>query len=257
MMLKPEIIGFVCNWSLPTGVDVACPSEIKGYPKIHIIRVMCVGRIDPAMVLDAFAKGADGVLVIGCPSPDCHYVEGNLQAEKKIKMQKKLLALTGLEPDRLRIDWACATEAVVFATIINDFRNQVIKLGHSPLSGEKKDEKVLLNVLAAKNAAADFRLRVLTGREKELIEGMNVYGETTPQGEFDELLDEVVETEFFQQKIQLLTTQKPWSVTELTAIMDVQPTTVLRHIVDMRKKGVIVLDHVEKTTPFYRALEVT
>jgi len=255
-MFKPEIIGFVCNWSLPKGVDVASPPGIKGYPKMHVVRVMCAGRIDPVIVLDTFARGADGVIVISCPSPDCHYIEGNLQAENRFKMLKKLLSLTGLEPDRLRLDWAYATEIEPFATIVDDFRNQVIKLGQSPLSGEKPDKKILLNVLAAKNAAADFRLRTLTGREEELVQVANVYGETIPQEQFDDLLYEIVEEEFFQRKIHILTKQKPLSVKELAAIMDAKPTTVLRHIVDMRRKGMIILDHIEKTAPLYKALEV-
>lgn len=256
MIFRPKIIGFICNWSLPKGVEMTSPPAIQGYPKMHVVRVLCVGRIDPVIVLDTFAKGADGVLIIGCPSPDCHFLEGNFQAEKKIKMLKKLLSLTSLEPKRLQLDWAYATEVEPFSKIVDAFRNQVTMLGQSPLAKEKPDEKVLLNVLAAKNAAADFRLRVLTGREKELTEAVNVYGENIPQREFDDLLDEIVEVEFIRHKIHLLTKQKPLSVKKLAAIIDMKPSLVLRHIVNLRRKGMISLDSVEETTPLYKALEV-
>ena len=256
MMFRPKIIGFICNWSLPTGVEIARSSTIHGYPKIRIVRVMCVGRIDPAIVLETFAKGADGVLVIGCPPPDCHYIEGNLQAERQIKMLKNLMSLTGLEPERLRLDWAYASEIERFAKIINDFRNQVTVLGPSPLAGERPDTDILLNIKAANAAAEDFRLRVLVGRERELTEKENVYGEKISQEEFDVLLHEITKAEFIRHKIHLLTKKKPMSVKEIATITDMKPALVLRHIVNMRRKGMITLDHVDRTTPLYKALEV-
>ena len=72
-MSKPKIIGFMCNWSLPTEVILAGTSRIQGYPKIHIVPVMCLGRVDPAFVIRAFEMGADGVLFGGCHPGDCHY----------------------------------------------------------------------------------------------------------------------------------------------------------------------------------------
>lgn len=256
MTFRPKIVGFVCNWSLPPELKITSTSEIHGYPKMHVVRVMCVGRIDPVIILETFAKGADGVLIIGCQPPDCHYIEGNLQAEQKVKMVKRLVSLTGLEPERLWLDWSNATEVGNFATIVDDFRNQVIMLGQSPLARENPDGKVLLNVLAAKNAAADFRLRVLAGREKELIEDVNVYGEKISQQDFDDLLGEIVREEFIRHKIHLLIKQKPLSVKQLAVVINMKPALILRHIVDMRKKGMVALDCVKETTPIYKALEV-
>ena len=255
-MYRPKIIGFFCNWSLPTEVDTTSTSRVHGYPKIRIVRVMCVGRIDPAVVLETFAKGADGVLVIGCHPPDCHYIEGNLQAERKIKMLKKLISLTGLEPERLRLDWAYASEIERFAKIIDDFRSQVTALGPSPLAGERPDTNLLLNINAARAAAEDFRLRVLVGRERELTEKENMYGEKISQGEFDVLLHDIIEAEFIRHKIHLLTKERPMSVKEIAAITNMNPALVLRHIVNMRRNGMMTLDRVERTTPLYKALEV-
>lgn len=255
-MFRPKIIGFVCNWSLPTEVNLTSPSGTYAYPKIHIVRVMCVGRIDPAIVLETFANGADGVLVIGCHPPDCHYVEGNLQAERKIEMLKKLVSLTDLDPERLQLDWAYASEIGRFAKIINDFRNQVIALGPSPLSGERPDTNVLLNVKAAKAAAEDFRLRVLVGREKELIEDGNVYGEEFSQKDFDEIMDEAISAEYIRNRIYLIVKKEPLSVKDLSKHLNLESREVLCHIVAMRQRGWVTVDRVEGTSPLYTALEV-
>jgi hypothetical protein len=171
-------------------------------------------------------------------------------------MLKRLMALTGFDPERLRLEWTSASEIETFARIINDFRNQVASLGSSPLVGEEADSRLLLNVNAAKAVAENFTLRVLTGREKGLTGDANVYGERLSQEEFDRLMVETIEAEFISHKIRLLTAEKPMSVKQIAFVTSMEPSLTLCHVVNMRRKGMIALDHVEGTTPLYRALEV-
>jgi coenzyme F420-reducing hydrogenase delta subunit len=217
---------------------------------------MCLGRVDPVIVLDAFENGFDGVMMVGCKPPDCHFVEGNLHAECAVKMLKKLVALAGLKPERIKLMWFSPVNEKTFAEYAGEFFNDIKKYGLSPLKNREFEQKIKVNVLAAKNAAADFRLRVLLGREKELTEGVNVYGEKIPQEEFDALLDEIVWEEFVRHKIYVLAKAKPLSVRDLAETLGMKPSVVLRQIVEMRRKNMIALDRVEGTTPLYRALEV-
>ena len=253
---EPKIIGFLCNWCSYAGADLAGVSRIQYPPNIRIIRVMCSGRVDPVIILEMFANGADGVIVTGCHPGDCHYVEGNLYEERKIKMLKRLLALTGLELGRLRLEWVSASEGQRFAQIVTEFTNQIKKLGPSPVSGKSPNLKALEDLQAAKNAASDFRLRVLVGRERELTEKNNVYEEKIPQEEFDAVLDSAVEAEFIRHKIHLLTRDRPLPVKALAEATELKPAEVLKHIVAMRRRNMITMDHVEGTTPFFKALEV-
>jgi hypothetical protein len=203
-----------------------------------------------------FANGADGVIVTGCHPGDCHYVEGNLYEERKIKMLKKLIALTGLELERLRLEWVSAAEGQRFAQVVTEFTAQIKKLGPSPISRNNPNHKILENLQAAKNAASDFKLRVLVGRELKLTEEGNVYKEKVSQDDFDSLLDEAVEVEFIRHKIHLLTSAKPLPIKAIAQATEKKPADVLKQIVAMRRRNMIALDHVEGTTPFYRALEV-
>jgi coenzyme F420-reducing hydrogenase delta subunit/predicted transcriptional regulator len=217
---------------------------------------MCSGRVDPVFVLETLANGADGVMVMGCHPGDCHYVDGNLHTERKIKMLKKLIERTGLEPERLRLEWVSASEGERFAELVKEFTNQIKSLGPSPLAGEKPEPVILENILAAKSAVEDFRLRVLVGREKELTEKGNVYGEKTAQEEFDKTMDEAIQTEYVRNKIYFGVRKEPQSVKELSKRLDLDPQVVLRHIVVLRRRGMVTLDQVEGTTPSYAALEV-
>jgi len=253
---EPRIIGFLCNWCSYAGADLAGVSRIQYPTNIRAVRVMCSGRIDPTIPLEVLKQGADGVIVLGCHPGDCHYSEGNLYEERKIKMLKKLIALTGLEQGRLRLEWVSASEGQRFAKVVTEFTEQIRKLGPSPLSGSKPNQKILENLQAAKDAASDFKLRVLVGRERELTEKCNAYKGKIPQEEFDSLLDETVEAEFARHKIYLLAKDEPVSVKALAEAIEMKPADVLKQVVAMRRLNMITIDHVEGTTPFYKALEV-
>jgi F420-non-reducing hydrogenase iron-sulfur subunit len=126
---EPKIVGFLCNWCSYSGADLAGTSRIKYPPNIDIIRVMCSGRVDPQFILKAFQKGADGVLICGCHPGECHYVEGNFKAARRIPLLKKMLSQMGIEEGRLRLEWVSASEGERFAAVVNDMTEQVRKLG--------------------------------------------------------------------------------------------------------------------------------
>jgi len=85
--------------------------------------------VDPQFVLDAFAKGADGVLIGGCHPGDCHYQEGNYKALRRFALLKRLVKQMGIEEDRLRLEWISAAEGERVKTVVNDMVEKVRALG--------------------------------------------------------------------------------------------------------------------------------
>lgn len=139
---EPTIIGFLCNWCAYAGADLAGTSRIQYPSNIRIIRVMCSGRVDPIFILEAFKKGADGVLVAGCHLPsDCHYLSGNFKAQKRIRVLQRVLSQLGLEPERLRLEWISASEGEKFAAVVKDMVAILKELGPNPLmnGGEESE----------------------------------------------------------------------------------------------------------------------
>ena len=133
---EPNIIGFLCNWCSYAGADLAGTSRIKYPPNIKSIRVMCSGRVEPAFVLEALKKGADGVLIAGCHPGDCHYQSGNYKTNRRIKLLKKLLTDMGVEAERVRFEYISASEGQKFADTVTDFVKELKKLGPNPIKAE-------------------------------------------------------------------------------------------------------------------------
>ena len=132
MNFEPKIVAFLCNWCAYAGADMAGTSRMKYPANVVPIKVMCSGRVDTEFILDAFEKGADGVFIGGCHPGDCHYVSGNYRTRRRVEMMHKLLEDMGINPARLRLEWISATEGKKFATVIEEFVNDVKKLGPSP-----------------------------------------------------------------------------------------------------------------------------
>lgn len=126
---EPKIVGFLCNWCSYAGADLAGTSRIKYAPNVRVVRVMCSGRVDPAFVIKAFQSGADGVLVCGCHPGDCHYMEGNYKAARRIPLLKKMLEQLGIEEERVKLEWVSAAEGNRFANIVNQMTAKIKELG--------------------------------------------------------------------------------------------------------------------------------
>lgn len=132
---EPVIVAFFCNWCTYTAADLAGTSRLAYPPNIRIIRVMCTGMVDPKFVIKAFLEGADGVLVSGCNPGDCHYINGNYKARRRVKMLKEVLEPFGIEPERLRLTWIGASDGVRFAEIMREMTAQIRRLG--PAAGRR------------------------------------------------------------------------------------------------------------------------
>lgn len=132
---QPRIVAFFCNWCTYTAADLAGVSRLKYAPNVRVIRLMCSGRVDPQFILEALARGADGVLIGGCHIGDCHYVEGNYKTLRRFTMLKRMLADMGIEEQRVRMEWISASEGERVKTVINEMVEQVKALGPLNLPG--------------------------------------------------------------------------------------------------------------------------
>lgn len=126
---KPLIVAFCCNWCSYAGADLAGNNRLNYPADVKIIKVPCSCRVNPSFILRAFQKGADGVIICGCHPGDCHYTSGNYYARRRMTMLFSLLDFLGIERERTRVEWVSAAEGNKFATTMNDFVNQVTKLG--------------------------------------------------------------------------------------------------------------------------------
>ena len=250
MTFEPRILGFLCNWCSYAGADLAGVSRIQYPPNMRVIRVMCSGRVDPVFIFKALLTGIDGVFVLGCHPGDCHYLEGNYEAEKKFIMVQKFLKMVDFDK-RIRLDWVSASEGVRFGKVVTEFIESIREQGPSPLSGENIDQELFNNLKAMENSVSSDRIRALVGRQRKITEVENEYGEKVPIDEFNAIFDEAIHDEFVRHRILLSLSTKVLSVKDLAAELKLDPSEILENMLTLKSRGEIDYQKIDGNTPLY------
>jgi coenzyme F420-reducing hydrogenase delta subunit/ferredoxin len=93
-MKQPKILVFRCQWA------VFPPLDGKLSPNIRAIDLPCAGRVDPLHILEAFQRGAEGVLIAACPEGDCKQEKVSGKTSHSVAALKERLKQIGFQ-DRL------------------------------------------------------------------------------------------------------------------------------------------------------------
>jgi coenzyme F420-reducing hydrogenase delta subunit len=125
----PTVLVFACKWCSYAAADIAGVMRLRYPVNVRIILLPCTGRVDFKHIFEAIEKGADGVVVAGCLKEQCHYIDGNLTAERRIEAAKKVLRVLGIDPGRIQMLFNSAGMPREFAKFMNDFTQRIIEKG--------------------------------------------------------------------------------------------------------------------------------
>jgi F420-non-reducing hydrogenase iron-sulfur subunit len=223
-------------------------------PDIRVIRVMCTGRVDPALVADAFVNGADGVLVIGCYFGDCHYISGNYMAKHKLDMAREMLAYAGLNPTRLQFRNLSSAEGARFAQHNTEFVEQIKEIGPLGTGDKIAMPKLKARLEIAQKALAGPKLRWVVGKKPVFIDAGkgNKYGEIFTEHEINRTLSGIVIDEMATQSIMAALEKKPAAVKDMANELEIPAPDTLKYVLALKRRGFVELDSVEGTSPIYK-----
>ncbi len=241
MSFEPKILAFLCNWCAYAGADLAGISRFQYPPHTRTIRVMCSGRIDPAFIPRAFRAGFDGVMILGCHPGDCHYLSGNLQAERKMALTKRLLLQEGIPEGRLLLDWVSAGEGQRFAELMTGFIGSIRDLGPFPRSQEMEEK-----LLAIQNALEGEKIRWMVGKGPQLLEKENVYHEHTDPERVRDVMDRTIQEELHKNHILVLLDAESLAARDISMKLSLSLKETLSYLVSLVGEGRIVFDPTEE-----------
>ncbi len=116
-----KVVVLTCNWNAYSALETAGAERREVSPTVHPLKVMCLGQLSPGTVLKAFEKGADGVLLLGCPPGECRFEFGNRRAEELFAEARRLAGLLGYGEHQLKLDWAGAGQGEAFQDKVQAF----------------------------------------------------------------------------------------------------------------------------------------
>ncbi len=217
---------------------------------------MCTGRMDPAVMADAFVHGLDGLLVLGCLFGECHYVSGNFNARHKINMTKEMLAYAGMNPGRLSFRNLSSAESELFVKHVTDFSAEIRELG--PLGGEADRvplPKLREKLEIARTALAGPKLRWVVGKKPVFIDTGNKYQEVFTEHEINRTLGGIVVDEMATHSILAALQNKPASVKELAKELEIPAPETLKYVLGLKRRGFLEMESVKDHTPLYKYVE--
>ena len=97
-----KIIIFTCNWHAYSSFESAGINRLAIKSVVYPIRLACLGRITPGIILKTFEEGADGILLMGCPEGECRHNGGNKAAREVFLEARSLLKMLGYQENQLR-----------------------------------------------------------------------------------------------------------------------------------------------------------
>ncbi len=133
---EPRIVAFCCHYCAYAAADLAGGLRIQYPAAVKIVELPCTGKFDVLHALRAFEDGADGVMVAGCLEGDCHYMQGNFNAKRRLRYVARLLWEIGLEKERVAMFNLSSAMGSRFAEIVTSMTETVRKLGPNPLRGD-------------------------------------------------------------------------------------------------------------------------
>ncbi len=96
---------------------------------VHWIEVPCGGAVAGRHLLEAFERGADGVMLCTCHTDNCQSEDGSRVARKRAAGVGELLTSAGVDARRLRIASVAANMGNEFANLIAAFADEMGGLG--------------------------------------------------------------------------------------------------------------------------------
>ncbi|HBU06018.1 MAG TPA: heterodisulfide reductase subunit A [Nitrospiraceae bacterium] len=130
-----RIIVLACENDAYPALDSAAIKRIKLNPKVRIIPVRCLGSMNLVWVSDAFSRGIDGLMLLGCKYGEnyqCHFIKGSELANYRFSKVKETLDKLQLESDRCQLVQVAINEYDKLPQMIEDFVSRVEEIGPNP-----------------------------------------------------------------------------------------------------------------------------
>ena len=135
---KPRVLAFVCENDAYPVMDLAGMKRLEYDASVRVIPLRCLGSLNIVWIADAFSRGIDGVMLIGCKYGDnyqCHFAKGSELASRRLTNVKETLQRLQLEPERLELTQLAMNEWDKLPSLFNNFVERMREIGPNPYKG--------------------------------------------------------------------------------------------------------------------------
>ncbi len=235
-MAEDEVLAFGCAWGGLAAADNAGAKGLAHDPRLYMLRVGCIGQLDPSVMARAFLEGANSLLLIGCPPEDCHHSYGLDHTWSRVNLIKKLLGLCGFDRRRIALAHADLNRPEDYIRTVESFVASMAELG--PIERTDENLEKLAGLYATVNAS---RVRWVLGATLRRPWEEVYPGNQRNALAFDRDMMGVVSEEFIKARVAnlLKDTQRPYQLHELAQALHEDEKPLMDSVREMVGEGVI------------------
>ncbi len=240
LLSDEEVMAFGCNWGGLAAADNAGVKGMKYDPRLYLLRVGCIGQLDPAVMARAFLEGANGLMLIGCPPEDCHHSFGLDHTWSRVNMIKKLLGFSGFDRRRIALAHVDLNQPEEYIASVESFIHLIKGLG--PIEKTPLNQEKLAGIYATVNNA---RVRWVLGATLRRPWEEKYPGDQRNALSFDKDFLGILQEEFTKSRLNnLLSTEKRYfELKELAEVLKENKDTMIHGLQEMVNEGMISRVH--------------
>jgi coenzyme F420-reducing hydrogenase delta subunit len=107
-----------------------------------VLPVKCTGLVKVSYLLKLFAKGMQGVLVLGCDEGDCRYYNGSARCAEIVDETREILDLAGITRDRLQFHLIAESGGGEVKRVLKTFLKQFGVMTRKAAKGDGRGKRV-------------------------------------------------------------------------------------------------------------------
>lgn len=235
-LAENEVMGFGCNWGGSAAADHAGLKGMTYSERFYLMPLGCIGQLDPTVLGRAFLEGANGLILVGCPTEECHHSYGLDHTWSRVLLLKKLLSAIGLERDRIILAHTDLNKPEQYVKTVNSFVAMMDQLGPINRNAEMKAK-----IRDMYDTLKDPRVRWVLGASLR-----RPWETTYPTDQrnalaYDETLSDVVTEEFIRTRVRNLLQDKGQflHLNDITLSLSEEKQEVLSCLKEMTREGMV------------------
>jgi quinone-modifying oxidoreductase subunit QmoB len=135
---KPRILVLACENDAYPALDMAGINRLPLPAALRVVPVRCLGSVNAIMAADAFAKGFDGVLLLGCKAGEdyqCHFIRGSELLATRMDNVRETLSRLMLEAERAQVMEVAIADFDALPGRLAEFVDTIKGIGLNPMKG--------------------------------------------------------------------------------------------------------------------------
>ncbi|MEJ2069940.1 MAG: hydrogenase iron-sulfur subunit [Syntrophobacterales bacterium] len=249
-LAENEVMGYACSWGGAAAADHAGLQGLSYNPRFYLLKMRCIGELDPIIMGRAFLEGANGLLLLGCKPETCHHSYGLDHTWSRSLMIKKLLELSGLERDRISLAHGDLNDPLQLARTVDAFVSTIDRLG--PINRDLQTEA---KIKALYDTLHNPRVRWVLGASLRRPWETAYPTDQRHAMEYDMTLGDVITEEFCRTRITNLLKQEArvMQLEEVVEALKVDKKRAVACLKDLSSEGIVSRIFKDRV-PFYSLL---